>query len=132
MYKLGFKAEIGAGGEIFIDNSDEAVKNIDWNGTLKYLDDIGILKQTKDGFEFADITNKKTIGNIKSAIIEDVVNRADTYNSSKPVKAGPKEYESIKRDIAEARASSKNKDKFKSLEKDIIKMYDPTQGVYSE
>lgn len=132
LYKLGFKAEIGAGGEIFIDNSDEAVKNIDWNRTLKYLDDIGILKQTKDGFEFADITNKKTIGNIKSAIIEDVVNRADTYNSSKPVKAGPKEYESIKRDIAEARASSKNKDKFKSLEKDITKMYDPTQGVYSE
>lgn len=130
--KLGFKAEIGAGGEIFIDNSDEAVKKIDWNKTLEYLDEIGILKQTKDGFEFADTMSPNAMGNVKSAIIEDVVNRADTYNSSKPVKAGPKEYESIKRDIAEARASSKDKDKFESLEKDIKKMYDPTQGVYGK
>lgn len=117
---IGFKASLGENGEIFIDNSDEAVSQIKWDKALGYLESLDILKQIDGGFEFVNPTT----------IIEDVINQADTYDPSKKVKTSPKEYLSVKRDIAEAMAASGDKSKFKSLAADIDKMYDPTTGAF--
>ncbi len=117
---IGFKASLGENGEIFIDNSDEAVSQIKWDKALGYLESLNILKQIEGGFEFVN----------PATIIEDVINQADTYDPSKKVKTSPKEYSSVKRDIAEAMAASGDKSKFKSLAADIDKMYDPTTGAF--
>jgi hypothetical protein len=117
---IGFKASLGENGEIFIDNSDEAVSQIKWDKALGYLESLNILKQIDGGFEFVN----------PATIIEDVINQADTYDPSKKVKTSPKEYSSVKRDIAEAMAASGDKSKFKSLAADVDRMYDPTTGAF--
>lgn len=128
---LGFKASMGADGQIFINNADEAMRGIDWNKALSYLsNNLGILKPVEDasgaisGYEFA-----------KSAtMIADVVNRADVYEPTKRVKTSYKELSGIQRDISEAMAgkSDVDKQKFESLLSDINVMYDPTQGAYGK
>lgn len=129
--ELGFEASVGADGQIFINNADEAMRGIDWNKALGYLsNNLGILKPVKDasgaisGYEFA-----------KSAtMIADVVNRADVYEPTKRVKTSYKELSGIQRDISEAMAgkSDVDKQKFESLLSDINVMYDPTQGAYGK
>lgn len=128
---LGFEASMGADGQIFINNADEAMRGIDWNKALSYLsNNLGILKPVEDasgvisGYEFA-----------KSAtMIADVVNRADVYEPTKRVKTSYKELSGIQRDISEAMAgkSDVDKQKFESLLSDINVMYDPTQGAYGK
>ena len=129
--ELGFEASVGADGQIFINNADEAMRGIDWNKALGYLsNNLGILKPVEDasgvisGYEFA-----------KSAtMIADVVNRADVYEPTKRVKTSYKELSGIQRDISEAMAgkSDVDKQKFESLLSDINVMYDPTQGAYGK
>lgn len=128
---LGFEASMGADGQIFINNADEAMRGIDWNKALSYLsNNLGILKPVEDasgaisGYEFA-----------KSAtMIADVINRADVYEPTKRVKTSYKELSGIQRDISEAMAgkSDVDKQKFESLLSDINVMYDPTQGAYGK
>lgn len=128
---LGFEASMGADGQIFINNADEAMRGIDWNKALNYLsNNLGILKPVEDasgaisGYEFA-----------KSAtMIADVINRADVYEPTKRVKTSYKELSGIQRDISEAMAgkSDVDKQKFESLLSDINVMYDPTQGAYGK
>lgn len=129
--ELGFEASVGADGQIFINNADEAMRGIDWNKALGYLsNNLGILKPVKDasgaisGYEFA-----------KSAtMIADVINRADVYEPTKRVKTSYKELSGVQRDISEAMAgrSDVDKQKFENLLSDINVMYDPTQGAHGK
>lgn len=129
--ELGFEASVGADGQIFINNADEAMRGIDWNKVLGYLsNNLGILKPVKDasgaisGYEFA-----------KSAtMIADVINRADVYEPTKRVKTSYKELSGVQRDISEAMAgrSDVDKQKFENLLSDINVMYDPTQGAHGK
>lgn len=118
--KLGFDTEVDAQGHIFIDNSDEAVKDVDWNSVLLYLNKLGILEQAAEGdFKFKE-----------GAVLSDVMNRADTWDVDKGVKVGYKESAGVKRDIAIA-ASQTGKD-YSDFEKDIDKIFDPTFGGRGE
>ena len=118
--KLGFDTEVDAQGHIFIDNSDEAVKDVDWNSVLLYLNKLGILEQAAEGdFKFKE-----------GAVLSDVMNRADTWDVSKGVKVGYKESAGVKRDVAIA-ASQTGKD-YSEFEKDIDKIFDPTFGGRGE
>lgn len=129
--ELGFEASVGADGQIFINNADEAMRGIDWNKALGYLsNNLGILKPVKDasgaisGYEFA-----------KSAtMIADVINRADVYEPTKRVKTSYKELSGVQRDISEAMAgrSDDDKQKFENLLSDINVMYDLTQGAHGK
>lgn len=129
--ELGFEASVGADGQIFINNADEAMRGIDWNKALGYLsNNLGILKPVKDasgaisGYEFA-----------KSAtMIADVINRADVYEPTKRVKTSYKELSGVQRDISEAMAgrSDVDKQKFENLLSDINVIYDPTQGAHGK
>ena len=129
--ELGFEASVGADGQIFINNADEAMRGVDWNKALGYLsNNLGILKPVKDasgaisGYEFA-----------KSAtMIADVINRADVYEPTKRVKTSYKELSGVQRDISEAMAgrSDVDKQKFENLLSDINVIYDPTQGAHGK
>lgn len=113
---LGFEAEADAQGHVFINNADDAVKDINWNDALSYLDKLGILKQTETGdFEFR-----------KGTMLSDVINRADTWDVGKGVKVGYKERAGVKRDIAIASAQSAIN--YTDLSKDIDRIFDPTMG----
>lgn len=129
--ELGFEASVGADGQIFINNADEAMRGIDWNKALGYLsNNLGILRPVKDAsgaissYEFA-----------KSAtMIADVINRADVYEPTKRVKTSYKELSGVQRDISEAMAgrSDVDKQKFENLLSDINVIYDPTQGAHGK
>lgn len=128
---LGFEASMGADGQIFINNADEAMRGIDWNEALSYLsNNLGILKPVEDasgaisGYEFAK----------PATMIADVINRADVYEPTKRVKTSYKELSGVQRDISEAMAgrSDVDKQKFENLLSDINVMYDPTQGAHGK